>query len=54
MLDVRIYFIDESEWVSSIVVTKKNSKTLWLYVEFCNLNKVAVKDPFLAPFIQEI
>ena len=54
LLDVIIiYSVEESEWVSPILVTKKKNKKPWICVDFHKLNKVTIKDPFLAHFIED-
>jgi hypothetical protein len=35
------------EWVSNIIpVEKKNTGKIWVYIDFCNLNKVTPKDEY--------
>ena len=49
-----IYPISDGKWVSPLViVTKKNGK--WrVYVDFKELNRVALRDYFHLPFIDQV
>ena len=51
-----IYPIDQSEWESLMVVQpKKHDLTkLWISVNFRELNKVTLIDPFPTPYADEI
>ena len=49
-----IYEAGESEWVSQIVITNKMNEKLRICIQFHKLNRVTIKDPFLALFLQEV
>ena len=51
-----IYPIDQSEWAYPMEVQpKKHDPTwLWICVEFWELNKVTLRNPFSTPFSYEI
>ena len=51
-----IYPIDQSEWVSPMVVQPKKHDTtkLRICVDFRELNKVTLADPFPTPYVDEI
>ena len=51
-----IYPIDQSEWVSPMAIQpKKHDPTkLGIYVDFKELNKVTLINPFPTPYVDEI
>ena len=51
-----IYPIDQAEWASPMVVQPKkhNPTKLGIYVNFKELNKVTLTDPFPTPYVDEI
>ena len=50
-----IYPIDQSEWKSPMVVQPKkhDSTNLRIYVDFKELNKVTLSEPFPTPYVDE-
>ncbi|MCO5569594.1 hypothetical protein L7F22_023310 [Adiantum nelumboides] len=46
--------IDNSEWLSPIVVVPKKNKKIRIYVDYRKLNAATVPDPFLLPFLDSI
>jgi len=51
MLDVGIIFpVEESEWISPMVVQDKNSGEIWICVDLKKWNAACVHDPFPTPF----
>ena len=42
------------EWVSNIILVNKNKGTIWVCIDFQDLNKARPKDNFLTPHIDEI
>ena len=47
--------VEESEWVSPMVVQEKKTKgEIRIYVNLRKLNDAYLHDPFLAPFIDEV
>ena len=55
MLDARIIQpIEESEWISPMVVQDKKTGEIRIYVDLRKLNDACVHDPFPAPFTDEV
>ena len=55
MLDAGIIEpIEESEWISPIVVQDKNIWEICICVNLRKLNDACVHDPFLTPFTDEV
>ena len=57
MLAARIiYPIDEGEWEIAMVFQPKKHNLTWLIicVDFWELKKVTLTDPFLTPFVEKI
>lgn len=46
-----IYPIFDSKWVSKLVVVPKKNGKWWIFIDYKELNKAALKDYFLFPFI---
>ena len=47
--------VEESEWVSPMVMQEKNTKgDIRIYVELCKLNDASLHDPFSTPFTDEV
>ena len=42
-----------SPWVSPVVLVSKADKTLWLCIDYRNLNKTTIKDSYPLPHIQD-
>jgi len=50
-----IFLVDEAEWVNQIVVqNKKESKEIWVSMDYRNLNCLCAHDPFPTPFSDEV
>ena len=55
MLDAGIIEpVEESEWISPMVVQDKNTGEIHICDELRNLNDACVHDPFLTPFTDEV
>ena len=55
MLDVGIIeTIEESEWISPMVVQDKKTSEIHICVDLRKLNDACVHDPFLIPFIDQV
>ena len=55
MLDAGIIEpIEESEWISPMVVQEKKMGEFWICVDLRKLNDACMHDPFLTPFIDEV
>jgi hypothetical protein len=55
MLEARIIEpIEESEWISLMVVQDKNSGEIRIYVDLRKLNDACLHDPFSTPFTNEL
>ena len=55
MLDVGIIeSIEESEWISPMVVQDKKMGEVWICVDLRKLNDVCMHDPFPTPFTDEV
>ena len=55
MLDARIIEpIEESEWISPMVVEDKKAGEIQIFVNLRKLNDACVHDPFLTPFTDEV
>ena len=55
MLEARIIDpIEESKWISPMVVQDKKTSEVWIYVDLRKLNDACVHDPFLTPFTNEV
>ena len=46
--------IEESEWISPMVVQDKKTGEIRICVDLRKLNDACVHDPFLTPFIDEV
>ncbi|KAH9321336.1 hypothetical protein KI387_015975, partial [Taxus chinensis] len=46
--------LDESEWVSPMVISIKKDGWIRIYMDYRELNVVCMTDPFPTPFIKEI
>lgn len=46
--------VEESEWISPMVVQDKKIGKIRICVDLRNLNDACVHDPFLTPFINEV
>ena len=54
MLDARIIEpVEESEWISPMVVQDKNTGEIHICVDLRKLNDPCMHDPFLTPFTDE-
>ena len=42
------------EWLANIVIVKKKNEKWRVFVDFTNLNKACLKDPFLIPMIIQL
>lgn len=49
-----IVSMEESEWISPMVIQDKKIVWIWIYVDQSNLNDVRFHDPFPTPFTYEI
>jgi hypothetical protein len=49
-----IYPVQLTQWVSNLVMVKKNQGTVCVCMDFCDLNKACPKDNFPTPFIEQI
>ena len=55
MLDARIIEpVEESEWISPMLVQDKKMGEVHIYVNLRKLNDACMHDPFLTPFIDEV
>ena len=55
MLDVGIIEpIEESEWISPMVVQDKKTGGICICIDLRKLNDACVHDPFLTPFTDEV
>ena len=55
MLDARIIeLVEESEWISPMVVQDKKTGEVHISVNLQRLNDVYMHDPFLTPFTNEV
>lgn len=55
LLDARlITSIYYPKWVANVVPMAKKNTTIWIYVNFCEINNACCKDNFLLPFIDQI
>ena len=48
-----IFPVDNTEWVSPIIVVPKNNKQLCICVDYKQLNKATIKDYYPLPFIDQ-
>ena len=47
--------VEESEWVSPMVVQEKKTKgDIRIFVDLCKLNDASLHDPFPTPFSDEV
>ena len=46
--------IDYAEWISNIVLVSKHDKSIWVCMDFWDLNKACPKDDFPLPNIDMI
>ena len=54
MLDAKIIEpVEESKWISPMVVQDKNTGEIWISVDLIKLNDACMHDPFLTPFADE-
>lgn len=50
-----IELVEEFDWVSTMVVLKKNQKgEIHIYIDLRKLNDACVHDPFPTPFTDEV
>jgi hypothetical protein len=49
-----IKFVEETTWLSPIVVVPKKNGKLKIYINFKKLNKATKNDPYPLPFIDEV
>ena len=49
-----IELVEESEWISPMVVQDKNTREIHICVHLRKLNDACVHDPFLTPFTDEV
>jgi hypothetical protein len=55
MLDVEIITpMEESDWISPMVVQPKTTREIFISVDLRSLNRDCVHDPFPTPFIDEV
>ena len=55
MLDAGIIeHVEESKWISLMVVQDKNTGEIHICVKLRKLNDACIHDPFLTPFIDEV
>ena len=55
MLDAGIIeVVEESEWITPMVVQDKKSGKVRIYVDLRKLNDACIHDPFLTPFTDEV
>jgi hypothetical protein len=55
MLEVEIIEpVEESEWISPMVVQDKKQGGIWICVDLRNLNNACLHDPFPIPFTDEV
>ena len=55
LLDANIVFkVQHSEWVANLVMVRKESREIRLYVDFVNLNRASNKDNYLVPPMEQI
>ena len=55
MLDAMIIkLVEESEWISPMVVQDKKIGEIRICVDLRKLNDACINDPFLTPFIDEV
>ena len=55
MLDAGIIeLVEESEWISPMVVQDKKTGEVQICVDLRKLNDVCMHDPFLTPFTDEV
>ena len=49
-----IELVEESEWISPMVVQDKKIGEIWICVDLRNLNDACLHDPFPTPFTDEV
>ena len=49
-----IFPMDNTEWVSPIIVVPKKNKQLCICIDYKQLNKATIKDYYPLPFIDQI
>ena len=55
MLDARIIEpVEESEWISPMVIQDKKTSEIHIFVDLRKLNDACVHDPFSTPFTDEV
>jgi hypothetical protein len=55
MLDVGIIVpVEESDWISPMVVQPKKTGDIQIYVDLRSLNTTCIHDPFPTPFTDEV
>ena len=55
MLDAGIIEqMEESKWISAMVVQDKKTGEVWIYVNLRKLNDACMHDPFPTPFTDEV
>jgi hypothetical protein len=55
MLDVGIIVpVEESDWISPMVIQPKNTREIQICIDLWSLNAACVHDPFPTPFTDEV
>ena len=55
MLDTRIIeLVEDSEWISHMVVQEKKTDEVWICVDLRKLNDSCMHNPFPTPFTDEV
>ena len=55
MLDAGIIDpVEESEWISPMVVQDNNTREVWIYVDLRKMNDACMHGPFLTTFMDEV
>jgi hypothetical protein len=49
-----IEHVEDSEWISPMVVQDKNTEEIRIYVDLRKLNDACLHDPFPTPFTDEV
>ena len=49
-----IELVEESEWISLMVVQDKKTGEVWIYVDLRKLNDACMHDPFSTTFTNEV
>ena len=54
MLEAGIISVSNSRWAASVVLIPKPDKTIRFCVDYRQLNKITIQDPFPLPRVDEI